>query len=158
MLRHLRCGLSLPEQMSFGPGRGNDLRGLVVGHPGQTREHVFEVSVGINVAATAAFDDGVKDGSAFAGICLTHEEPVLLAQGRRANGIFYHGGPLFLDARIITMRLALMPRPLHPKLPGMMSDGIGESVPYACQDWANTEAAYRSSRSHAGLEMNRQNR
>ena len=29
------------------------------------------------------------------------------------------------------------------KLLGMMSDGIGESVPYACQDWANTQAAYR---------------
>src|SRR4051794_13342061 len=29
------------------------------------------------------------------------------------------------------------------KLLGMMSNGIGESVPYACQDWANTKAAYR---------------
>lgn len=29
------------------------------------------------------------------------------------------------------------------KLLGMMSDGIGESIPYACQDWANTKAAYR---------------
>jgi hypothetical protein len=29
------------------------------------------------------------------------------------------------------------------KLLDMMSDGIGESVPYACQDWANTKAAYR---------------
>ena len=26
------------------------------------------------------------------------------------------------------------------KLLGMMSEGIGESVPYACQDWANTKA------------------
>jgi hypothetical protein len=29
------------------------------------------------------------------------------------------------------------------KLLGMMSEGIGQSVPYACQDWANTKAAYR---------------
>ncbi len=29
------------------------------------------------------------------------------------------------------------------KLLGMLSDGIGQSVPYACQDWANTKAAYR---------------
>lgn len=29
------------------------------------------------------------------------------------------------------------------KLLGMMTAGIGESVPYACQDWANTKAAYR---------------
>ena len=26
---------------------------------------------------------------------------------------------------------------------GVMSEGIGESIPYACQDWANTKAAYR---------------
>ena len=24
----------------------------------------------------------------------------------------------------------------------MMSEGIGESLPYACQDWTNTKAAY----------------
>lgn len=29
------------------------------------------------------------------------------------------------------------------KLLGRMSEGIGESVPYACQDWASTKAAYR---------------
>jgi hypothetical protein len=29
------------------------------------------------------------------------------------------------------------------KLLWMMSEGIGESVPYACQDWTNTKAAYR---------------
>ena len=29
------------------------------------------------------------------------------------------------------------------KLLGMMSDGIGESIPYVCQDWADTKAAYR---------------
>jgi hypothetical protein len=29
------------------------------------------------------------------------------------------------------------------KLLGMMTEGIGESIPYACQDWANTKAAYR---------------
>lgn len=29
------------------------------------------------------------------------------------------------------------------KLLSVMSDGMGESIPYACQDWANTKAAYR---------------
>jgi hypothetical protein len=29
------------------------------------------------------------------------------------------------------------------KLLAMMSEGMGESLPYACQDWANTKAAYR---------------
>lgn len=26
---------------------------------------------------------------------------------------------------------------------GQLSDGAGESIPMACQDWANTKAAYR---------------
>lgn len=38
------------------------------------------------------------------------------------------------------------------KLLGMMSDGIGESVPYACQDWANTKAAYRFFSNHGVSE------
>ena len=29
------------------------------------------------------------------------------------------------------------------KLLRLMAEGIGESVPYACQDWADTKAAYR---------------
>lgn len=29
------------------------------------------------------------------------------------------------------------------KLLAMLSEGMGESVPFACQDWANTKAAYR---------------
>jgi hypothetical protein len=29
------------------------------------------------------------------------------------------------------------------KLLSNLSDGIGETIPYACQDWANTKAAYR---------------
>ena len=29
------------------------------------------------------------------------------------------------------------------KLLGMLSEGMGESVPFACQDWASTKAAYR---------------
>ena len=44
------------------------------------------------------------------------------------------GGCNFGDARLAKR---------FGKLLGMMSEGIGESVPYACQDWANTKAAYR---------------
>jgi hypothetical protein len=29
------------------------------------------------------------------------------------------------------------------KLLEQLSGGIGESIPWACQDWANTKAAYR---------------
>jgi hypothetical protein len=44
------------------------------------------------------------------------------------------GGYHFKDARLAKR---------FNKLPGMMSEGIGESVPYACQDGANTRAACR---------------
>jgi hypothetical protein len=44
------------------------------------------------------------------------------------------GGCNFGDARLAKR---------FGKLLGMMSDGIGQSVPYACPDWANTKAAYR---------------
>ena len=29
------------------------------------------------------------------------------------------------------------------KLLNSLAEGMGESIPYACQDWANTKAAYR---------------
>jgi hypothetical protein len=41
-----------------------------------------------------------------------------------------------------TFKDARLAKRFH-KLLGMMSDGVGQSVPQACQDWANTKAAYR---------------
>ncbi len=49
----------------------------MVGHFGQAGQHVFEIAVGINAPTPAAFDHGVKDGSAFSSIGVAHEEPVL---------------------------------------------------------------------------------
>ncbi|MBM3845761.1 MAG: IS4 family transposase, partial [Verrucomicrobia bacterium] len=43
-------------------------------------------------------------------------------------------GCIFPDARLCTRFKSLL---------GMMAHGIGESIPAACQDWANTKAAYR---------------
>ena len=39
-------------------------------------------------APPTAFDDGVKDGLTLTGISLADEEPVLLAHGGRADGVF----------------------------------------------------------------------
>jgi hypothetical protein len=44
------------------------------------------------------------------------------------------------DRHFIDVRLAKRLRKLLGQLSG---GGVGESVPYACQDWANTKAAYR---------------
>jgi hypothetical protein len=61
----------------------------MVGHVGQAREHVLEVSVGINAPAPAAFNEGINDGGPFSGVGLANEEPVLLSQGRGPDGIFH---------------------------------------------------------------------
>ena len=46
------------------------------------------------------------------------------------------GGCHFRDARLGRR---------FKKLLRLMAEGFGESVPYACQDWADTKAAYGSS-------------
>ena len=58
---------------------GSDVFDGPAGHVGQSREDVAEVGVGIDAATAAGFDDGVNDGSAFSGVGLAHEEPVLLS-------------------------------------------------------------------------------
>lgn len=40
----------------------------------------FDISVGINSLATASFDDGANDGSAFSCTCIVYEEPVLCSK------------------------------------------------------------------------------
>jgi len=59
----------------------------MIGHAGQTCQHLAQVSVGIKASAAAAFDDGVEDGSTVSGSGFADEEPVLFAQGRGANGV-----------------------------------------------------------------------
>ena len=60
----------------------------MVGHARQTCQNLAQVSVGINASAAAAFDEGVENGPAFSGFGFADKEPVLLAQGRRADGVF----------------------------------------------------------------------
>jgi hypothetical protein len=61
----------------------------VVGHVGQTRENIFQVSVRIEAAPPAAFEDGVDDGAALASLGVADKELVFLADGRGANGVFH---------------------------------------------------------------------
>ena len=60
----------------------------------QASQHVTKVSVRIEAAPPAAFDDGVDDGAAFTGLGIAHKEPVFLANGRGANGVFYAEMPI----------------------------------------------------------------
>jgi hypothetical protein len=61
----------------------------MVGHVGQPRQDVFQVSVRIQAAPAAAFDDGVNDRAAFPRFGGPDEEPVFLAQGGGTDGVFY---------------------------------------------------------------------
>jgi len=56
----------MPLALGFAPGFGRDIRDLMVGHLGQTRQAVVQVNVRIEAAPAAAFDDGVNDRAAFA--------------------------------------------------------------------------------------------
>jgi len=60
----------------------------VVGHVRQACEDFTEIRIRVEAATTAAFEDGVEDGAVLADLGITDEEPVLLAQGGGANGVF----------------------------------------------------------------------
>ena len=61
----------------------------MVGHPGQAGEHVAEVGEGILAVTLAGDDEGVDDRRALAGVRMTDEEPVLLADRGGPDGVFY---------------------------------------------------------------------
>ena len=62
---------------------------LPVGHRGEPGEHAEQVGVGIDAAAAATLDSGVKDGAALAGIGIAQEQPALLSKSVRPNGVFH---------------------------------------------------------------------
>ena len=61
----------------------------MIRHVGQTREHVTQVSKGIEAASAATLNQGINDGAALARIRFTDEEPVFLADGCGTNGVFH---------------------------------------------------------------------
>ena len=71
----------------FCPGGGCYFGDLPVGHVGQAAEHIPQVGIGIDAAASATLEEGVKDGSALTGLSLADKEPVLLSERRWANGV-----------------------------------------------------------------------
>ena len=74
---------------SLAPRFGSDFRYLPVGHVGQASQYVAQIAVRVQIAATAAFNDGVEDGTAITDGGVADEEPVLLTQRRGPNGVFH---------------------------------------------------------------------
>jgi hypothetical protein len=74
--------------LGFGPGGGKKVGDLAVGHRWQAGEGVAQVGEGVDGVATAAFDDGVKHCRPLASLAVADEEPVFLANGGGADGVF----------------------------------------------------------------------
>jgi hypothetical protein len=62
---------------------------LPVGHWRKRGEHVTYEGVRIHAAAGATFDNGVKNGAALAGRAIAEEQPILLSNSGRPNGVFH---------------------------------------------------------------------
>jgi hypothetical protein len=68
-------------------------------HGGQECEHVAQAGHRVDAVAAAALHDGVEDGCALARLGGSNEQPVLLADGGGADGVF-HKVVVDLDAAI----------------------------------------------------------
>ena len=73
--------------LRLGPGFGGHVLDLLVGQRGQAREHLAQVGLWVDASAAAGFDDRVEDGAAVPGFGFADEQPVLLADGRRPDGV-----------------------------------------------------------------------
>jgi hypothetical protein len=75
----------------------------------------------IDVAAAATLNDGVKDRAALASVGMAEEQPVLLADGGRSNGIF-HEVVVELEATIF--EIDTQKRPIGKRV----IDGLAKSA------------------------------
>ena len=77
---------ALPRRL---PARGRERAEIVlIGHSRHSREHDAQVGERVCAVALAGNDDRVDDRGALAGVGVTDEQPVFLADGRGADGIF----------------------------------------------------------------------
>ena len=71
-----------------GPGVGGEAWVVLREHRGHPGEDFPKILKRINATAAAGFDHGEHDGTALACIRIANEQPVLLAHGGGADGIF----------------------------------------------------------------------
>ena len=88
------CGGGLPV------GGQQDGEVVLIGHGGQTFEHVGQVGFRIVAVTLGALDHGVDDGGALTGGFSADEEPVLFSYGRGADAI--------LDEVVVDLDLAVL--------------------------------------------------
>ena len=75
------------SEAGLDPGGGGQLGKLPVGRRGEPGEEVAQVVKWVQAPPAAALDDRVDDRPPLAGVSLADEEPVLLADRRRADRV-----------------------------------------------------------------------
>ena len=96
----------------------------MIGHGGQAAQHVFEVGVGVQAPTPAALDNRIKDGSPVACVGIAHEQPVLLANRGRANGIL---DQVVVDLHLALFQVDLQGRPLAQSvIDGAAQEALGQ--------------------------------
>ncbi len=70
-----------------GPGFGGEAVGASVCLGGQALEDIRQVGGGINAFSVRVADEGVERGGSRSGLCIAHEQPILLPDGTGADGV-----------------------------------------------------------------------
>ena len=98
---------------------------LPVSHRGELGEHVAQVGVGIDAAATATLDNGVKDGAALAGIGIAQAQPVLLSKSGRPNGVFHE---VVVDLNSAIFEVDTKQRPVGERVIDGLAKGAARQI------------------------------
>ena len=105
--------------MGLGPGVGQEGAPVPDGRgEANLLKDPGEVGVGVAVEAADVLDDGVEDGTLFATLRTSEEQPVFCAELGRADGVFYQV--------VVDLDLAVFNPCLHV---GKLAVGVGQRFP-----------------------------
>lgn len=71
----------------------------MIGHERQAREDIPQIRIGVHAPPAATLDDRIDNGPTLASLRFPHEQPVLLAQRRRPDSVFYAEVPIMPSTR-----------------------------------------------------------
>lgn len=108
-------------------GRRESVDVVLVGHGREPGEHIFQVDERIDAVALAGDNDRINDRRALARVGMTDEEPVLFAQRRGPDGVFYAESPVMPRSRRGGFGFQLWLRKMDALLSIIMV-GLGERV------------------------------
>src|SRR5208283_3827591 len=135
--------------------RSEGVQVVAVGQGGQPGEDVSQVSMRVLPMALAGDDDRVDDGGSLAGIGMAYKEPVLLADGRWADGVL---DEVVVEAGLTVAQVFGQRRPVAEQvIAGLAEEGLRPGLrPLACRNRLEPaqrpiEAFCSQLRAHGGL-------